>query len=51
MQHVVAPAWLWLLTPLGVLDPPASGVWPVRFAVEHLAAIHPQEVAAWLKDV
>jgi hypothetical protein len=51
MQQVVTPAWLWLLTPLGVLDPPASGVWPVRFAVEHLAAIHPQEVAAWLKDV
>lgn len=25
MQHVAAPAWLWLLTPLGVLDPPAAG--------------------------
>jgi hypothetical protein len=51
MQQVVAPAWLWLLTPLGVLDPPAGGVWPVRFAVEHLAATHPKEVAAWLEDV
>jgi hypothetical protein len=51
MQQVVAPAWLWLLTPLGVLDPPAGGVWPVRFAVEHLAATHPREVARWLEDV
>jgi hypothetical protein len=51
MQHVAAPAWLWLLTPLGVLDPPAGGLWPVRFAVEHLAATHPKEVAAWLEDV
>jgi len=51
MQHVAAPAWLWLLTPLGVLDPPAGRVWPVRFAVEHLAATHPREVAGWLEDV
>jgi hypothetical protein len=33
-----------------LLDPPAGGVWPVRFAVEHLAAIHPKEVAGWLSD-
>jgi hypothetical protein len=33
-----------------LLDPPAGGVWPVRFAVEHLAAIHPKEVAGWLAD-
>ena len=52
MQHAVAPKWLGLLTPQGVLDPPQSGgVWPVRFAVERLAATHPQEVAEWLEDV
>lgn len=51
MQRAVAPAWLWLLTPQGVLDPPAGGVWPVRFAVERLAATHPRELAAWLEDV
>src|SRR5919106_2253956 len=49
MQRLIAPAWLWLLTPLGVLDPPPGGVWPVRFAVEHLAATHPKEVAEWLE--
>jgi hypothetical protein len=52
MQHAVTPQWLWLLTPEGVLDPPASGgIWPARFAVERLAATHPQEVAAWLEDM
>lgn len=31
MQRLVAPEWLWLLTPHRLLDPPASGVWPARF--------------------
>jgi hypothetical protein len=41
MQHAVTPTWLWLLAPHGILDPPVTGgVWPVRFAVERLAATH-----------
>lgn len=50
MEHAAAPQWLFLLTPHGVLDPPAGGApWPVGVAVERLGRTHPQEVARWLE--
>src|SRR6266540_6813472 len=51
MQHVVAPEWLFLLMPHGVLAPPAPGApWPVGVAIPRLGRSHPQNVARWLEQ-
>jgi hypothetical protein len=51
MQHVVAPEWLFLLIPHGVLAPPAPGApWPVSLAIQRLGRSHPQNVARWLEQ-
>jgi hypothetical protein len=51
MQLVVAPEWLFLLMPHGVLGPPAPGApWPVSLAIQRLGRSHPQNVARWLEQ-
>ena len=51
MNKVISPAWLDVLEPTGILDPPSSEDywWPSCSGVLNLAKTHREEVIVWLK--
>ena len=52
MNKVTSPAWLGVLGPTRVLDPPdAEAVWPAVSGVVRLGRDHPEAVTAWLKEM
>ena len=52
MNKVTSPAWLGVLGPTGVLDPPdAEAMWPAFPGVVRLGRDHHEEVTAWLEEM